>query len=473
MPLTQKKSPFEQLDSGASTTPVQKSHFFTGKQPAMAPTQKPQEGLFSGLSSGLEQSGEMGQQVNENVMGMLSGSSFDSHRTQQRETLQRAAQNLRAQTGEQTSHLLGQGAANRAQQGVEQSIFQGLADSELQTNIAQQEMQERGVKTAMDLAQAQQQKNVQDQQLQMQRDELYGYTDPQGNHVMGARDLAQQMFNFEVDATGRKLDLAERQMLEQVRQFDDEMDWRKKAKEMDLDEAEAQRLWASNEATLDRVFQTEMQQINHAFAERGWNYQALMQNLDYLPDEQVVDLIKHAAQEVGVDLIEYGKAHIQEAQSIADRIFDPEQGGPLSESEFNRLSENYDDVMKANPERFASSSSLSNNPTSYKTLPPRWDLSSDAVSWAKENAGKMYKHSDGKIYMVGDYVESARDRKSTGYIELIDTQTGEVKRHGNPDRTPTSSDGLSWRGRHLVNLLTAGLSAGVVEPVYHYQQSAK
>ena len=439
MPLTQKKSPFEQLDSGASTTPVQKSHFFTGKQPAMAPTQKPQEGLFSGLSSGLEQSGEMGQQVNENVMGMLTGSAFDSHRTQQRETLQRAAQNLRAQTGDQASHLLGQGSANRAQQGVEQGILQSLSDSEVQTNIAQQEMQERGVDTALNLAQAQQQKNVQDQQLQMQRDELYGYTDPQGNHVMGARDLAQQMFNFEVDATGRKLDLAERQMLEQVRQFDTELDWRQKAKEMDLDEAEAQRLWASNEATLDRVFQTEMQEINHAFAERGWNYQAFMQNLDAVDSEIVGEMMNNIGKELGIDMMEgLGDARMAELATITGNVLteDVSQTTKLSQNDYARLKENFAELTESNPQMVADAMP-SGSLTRYSRN-KRWSLNEDALNWAKNNTGKLLE-VDGKIYRVGGYAASFGGRGSTGYIELFDLETGSIVRKGAPGRSTSHS----------------------------------
>ena len=444
MPLTQhtQQSPFGNIPTGASTTPANTSHFFTGTQKKVQPpAQKPATNLFEGLDSGLQQSGAMGQQVGSNVMGMLDGSSFDDSRTQQRETLQRAAQNLRAQSGEQTSHLLGQGAANRSQQGTEQNILQGLADNELNTNIAQQEMQERGVKTAMDLANSQQQKNVQDQDLQMRRDELYGYTDPQGNHVMGARDLAQQMFNFEVDVTGKKLDLAERQMLEQVRQFDTELDWRQKAKEMDLDEAETHRLWATSEAAMDRVFQTKMQQIEHEFAEKGWDYQFLMQNLENVHPDIVADMIDSIGTERGLweegEHKAIGEAEVARMETITSNTLteDVSKTTKLSQGDYAILKERFPELTESNPEIVADA--MPSSITEYH-INKRWNLNRDAIDWAKRNKGKLIE-IDEKHYRVGGYAAEHGGRGSSGYIELFDLETGRVVRKGAPTRSTSHS----------------------------------
>jgi hypothetical protein len=113
--------------------------------------------LFSGLPTG-EEDNQTQALVGKDLQGMLSGDAYDPSRTQQRETLQRAATNLRAQTGGKVAEggFLGQGAANKAQQGTEQKIFQGLADTEMGMDVEEQAMKERGLGLATDIGTQQQ-----------------------------------------------------------------------------------------------------------------------------------------------------------------------------------------------------------------------------------------------------------------------------------------------------------------------------
>ena len=114
-------------------------------------------GLFSGLPTG-EEEDETQALVGKNLQGMLIGSAYDPSRTQQRETLQRAATNLRAQTGGKIAEggFLGQGTANKSQQETEQTIFQGLADTEMGMDVEEQAMKERGLGLATDIGKEQQ-----------------------------------------------------------------------------------------------------------------------------------------------------------------------------------------------------------------------------------------------------------------------------------------------------------------------------
>ena len=204
---------FSSLQSGASTTPVKKRKLFTG-------TEAPKSGgLFSGLDTGMDENdGSIGSLVNNNLKGMLSGDSYDDKRLQQRETLLRAASNLRAQSGAQNAATIGQGSARRAQQKTEQSIFQGLADNEMNMNIEEQTMKERGVGLASQVAQADQQVRTQREQIELQRE--LGFAD---------------------------LNMREKQLSQEGSQFNQKLDFDKWATEKGYTENEVQRAWQAKQ----------------------------------------------------------------------------------------------------------------------------------------------------------------------------------------------------------------------------------
>jgi hypothetical protein len=170
------------------TDPLKKKKKFFGADPA-------QESLFSGLPTG-EEPDKTQAQIGTNLQGMLTGSAYEPAQTQQRETLQRAARNLRAQTGGKVAEggFLGQGAANKSQAQTEQSIFQGLADNEMNIATETQAMKERGLGLATDIGAQQQgvvtQRRGQDIGLLQSREQNAASKDIAGMNITSAEKIA-------------------------------------------------------------------------------------------------------------------------------------------------------------------------------------------------------------------------------------------------------------------------------------------
>jgi hypothetical protein len=94
---------------------------------------------------------EIGEAAVETVGGLLSGEGLEAARAKTSEALARAAKSLRLTAGEQFAPVLGQGAALRAQQEVEQGIFAEVAQTQLGFAELEQKMKERGVGMAIEL----------------------------------------------------------------------------------------------------------------------------------------------------------------------------------------------------------------------------------------------------------------------------------------------------------------------------------
>lgn len=160
--------------------------------------------LFAGLPTG-EEGDDTQALVGDNLKGMLSGSAYDASKTQNRETFARAATNLRAQTGGQAAEggMLGQGSANKAQQGAESKIFQGLADTEMAINTETQAMKERGVTAATGIGKAQQdvltQRRGQDMSLLQSREQTQAQKDIAANALgLDTAKLAESARQFNI-----------------------------------------------------------------------------------------------------------------------------------------------------------------------------------------------------------------------------------------------------------------------------------
>jgi hypothetical protein len=96
------------------------------------------------------------------VNDMLSGASMAPTAQLANESLARGAQQARAQAGGQAAPVLGQGAAIRSQQGVEQNVLGTMADTQLKIAQLAEQTKAQGVGYAISLEQLGQQKMGQD-----------------------------------------------------------------------------------------------------------------------------------------------------------------------------------------------------------------------------------------------------------------------------------------------------------------------
>lgn len=150
--------------------------------------EKPEQGgLFSNIKTGESTTGDL---VGENVESMLTGDAYDAYRSKRNQDMARSIQNLKQSVGNQYGRNVGQGTYDRAQQRAQQGIFSELASQNLAAEVEKQQMKERGIKTAQDLATAERDTRLQNLQTGMQADTLYGYTDQFGNRVRGSNVLA-------------------------------------------------------------------------------------------------------------------------------------------------------------------------------------------------------------------------------------------------------------------------------------------
>jgi len=203
-------------------------------------------GILEGLPPGMK------EQMLKNLQDMMSGGMFDPYKSQSDESFARAAQQMRSQAGGMFAPQLGQGAAEKGMQGIEQNIMAGLTDKQLADQIAKGELMKEGTMMGMDLAKANEAKdqflkNLQLQYQGMTSDEnkllaqldlqgamhmdslktqlqslgmqiysdeklaadknwllqqgidldsakMYGYTDQNGNHVMGELEMMALQF---------------------------------------------------------------------------------------------------------------------------------------------------------------------------------------------------------------------------------------------------------------------------------------
>ena len=150
--------------------------------------EKPEQGgLFSNIKTGESTTGDL---VGQNVESMLTGDAYDAYRSKRNQDMARSIQNLKQSVGNQYGRNVGQGTYDRAQQRAQQGIFSELASQNLAAEVEKQQMKERGIKTAQDLATAERDTRLQNLQTGMQADTLYGYTDQFGNRVRGSNVLA-------------------------------------------------------------------------------------------------------------------------------------------------------------------------------------------------------------------------------------------------------------------------------------------
>lgn len=210
------------------------------------------------------------------------------------------------------------------------------------------------------------------------------------------------------------------------------------------------------EADKNRVFQSQMQQMQNAFAAKNMNFQALMQQLENMPEDQAADVFNQVAIDAGIThavidpatgqpmknpdgtiktapgLQNYKSLQASRALPILQSL---SSGGKLNEANAKILSDNFDGLMTIGDSKVISSP-YPNDPWNYGTN----------RTWADSNLGKFMKGPDGRIYSVAGAMPHVKGKDNSGGIVARDVLTDRlVKFAKNGIVTPeTDSDKNAW-----------------------------
>jgi Arc/MetJ family transcription regulator len=247
------------------------------------------------------------------------------------------------------------------------------------------------------------------------------------------------------EISNNNLSFQEKELAQQALQFKSQMDFNKSELAANLSEAEKDRIWKSAEAAQSRAHELQMQQIENAFAEKGYNFQMLMSALESLPEEQAADVLKSVAIDAGIThtvkdadgnpmkdedgnyitvpgLEDYASYY---KQKTGDFLKDWTPTQSMTADQANTLLKTYDTFAKENPDMFVQDQNIENVQLNDWTTDGsnRWILNSNAKEFVKNNTGKLYKASNGRLYVVVGVSES-KDRKSKAAIVFKDVVSG-------------------------------------------------
>ncbi len=143
---------------------------------------------------------------NNSLTGMLTGSSYAPQEGAAQEAFARAAQNMKAQTAQNSFGAVGQGAAANAQNQTQQNIFSGLATNELNVAKGRVDLQQQGISDANALA------GMNEGQRQFNVGTDLNYTQLGSSNDLGQQ--AQDLNNSQLDLQQQQFDFTKQQTLQ-------------------------------------------------------------------------------------------------------------------------------------------------------------------------------------------------------------------------------------------------------------------
>jgi len=171
-------------------------------------------GAFAGGNTLSNVDPALQNQINQNLLGYASGTMGQAQKDLSNQSFAAQAKNMRAQGGAFNAPNIGQGAANRNQQAIEQGIMSQLSNKNLQDRVFDEDLRKFGTQAGIGLAQQNEQSKqfgqnleqnysqmaltekltadqnyLQQQGVDMQKAGLYGYTDAQGNKIPGTLEI--------------------------------------------------------------------------------------------------------------------------------------------------------------------------------------------------------------------------------------------------------------------------------------------
>lgn len=205
-----------------------------------------------------------------------------------------------------------------------------------------------------------------------------------------AKDRAQRANEFSVgtqlkrEAMLQDWDAQTRALAQEASQFADEMDFKKWATQKNLDDAEQQRMWQSLENVKNRTHDAQMQQLDHDFAEKGIKLQAVIANIQNLPEKQAAEFMKNMATSLGIEMPTLTSEDLYETQlqDINDKI---KSKTALDTGDLNTI------VNAVNSEMEIPFNVLTKMPENTR---------SGLKAFGDANKGNLWVAPDGKVYRI-------------------------------------------------------------------------
>jgi len=211
-----------------------------------------------------------------------------------------------------------------------------------------------------------------------------------------------------------------------------------------IDRDTANRIWQAAEASKDRVQEAQLQTLQNEFTEKGWNFQALIGTIEYLPDKLVANMLREVSIKTGIthtatdaegNILKGDDGEAIQLPGFKDygaseRLgFDeaygewkPGENTTYTIAESASIMANIDELREQG-KAVADTGIESVNPVVWTTEGKnRWKLTGDAFKWAADNIGQLYKASNGRLYeVIGIQDANASKRHSRGSIVFRDT----------------------------------------------------
>jgi hypothetical protein len=221
-------------------------------------------------------------------------------------------------------------------------------------------------------------------------------------------DLNRQ---FEKEIESGHITMQEKELTQNASQFNTQQEWEESKFSKSLSEGDRNRLWESAEKAKDRVYEAQQLQVQQAFTEKGWDYQALLGSLDALPKEQVVATLLDIAKGSGITY-DTGEKDA-EGNAILASGFKPQVTTKASTSKLNDLwkpgttgiSTTTIDQILANKDTYIAEGSMVPDNYIETVDPSKWKngkLVPSQAAWdfIDKYKNKPYAATNGRLYEV-------------------------------------------------------------------------
>lgn len=271
------------------------------------------------------------------------------------------------------------------------------------------------------------------------------------NERIGAEAATKWQTTYEgqiqMAAMKQQLNIADKQLLEQSRQFNKKDEFDRWAVEQNLNEADKNRLWETNERIADNIHQLNMQSLQNAFTEKGWNTEILTSILQnqQMPEELAQAYLQDMAEAAGIthtEIVNGKEVEIPGFENFSQKAYNansslnanldvgaiPTSG--LSADEVRNMASGWDTYVQKYPNLFVSAdkSLESFSTVSWSKDSKSWKISEEGNTWLNNNVGKLVKGGDGNVYKVVGKA-GVVDKNQTSYIVLQDVKTGNTVRY--------------------------------------------
>lgn len=268
---------------------------------------------------------------------------------------------------------------------------------------------------------------------------------------LGAEAFTASQATFQAqlqkEVTQMGLSVEEAKLLENRRQFESKSMFDTYCFEQGLAQADADRLWKTNERIAENINNVNMQTLQNKFTEKRWNFEATYNYIQSLHPLNAAKMIQDMAESAGIthtviDEKTGQSIEVPGFENFSQKAYDtnkslnanfadgviPNQN--VSKTEVGNLILGWDTYVEKYPNLFVSADQglESFSTVSWNKNSDSWKISNEGNTWLNNNVGKLVKGANGSVYQVAGKGGST-DRNGTSYIMLRDITTGNIVKY--------------------------------------------